>query len=50
MNMLGKVSIDEIKDRNYNLDIKNPHIEEVEEEYTLEELLNNFKRKSKRNR
>lgn len=38
-----KVSIDEIKDRNYNLDIKNPHIEEVEEEYTLEELLNNFK-------
>ena len=38
-----KVSIGEIKDKNYNLDIKNPHIEEVEEEYTLEELLNKFK-------
>ena len=39
-----KVSIDEIKDRNYNLDIKNPYIEEVEVEYTLEELLNKFKK------
>ncbi|CEQ06458.1 N-6 DNA methylase [Paeniclostridium sordellii] len=39
-----KVSIDEIKDRNYNLDIKNPYIEEVEDEYTLEELLNKFKK------
>lgn len=38
-----KVSIDDIKNRNYNLDIKNPHIEEVEEEYTLEELLDKFK-------
>ena len=32
-----------VEDKNYNLDIKNPHIEEVEEEYTLEELLNKFK-------
>lgn len=38
-----KVSIDDIKNRNYNLDIKNPHVEEIEEEYTLEELLNKFK-------
>lgn len=38
-----KVSIDEIKNKNYNLDIKNPHIEDVEEEYTLEELLDKFK-------
>lgn len=38
-----KVSIDEIKNKNYNLDIKNPHIEDVAEEYTLEELLDKFK-------
>ena len=38
-----KISIDALKAKNYNLDTKNPYIEEVEEEYTLEELLNKFK-------
>ena len=39
-----KVSIKEIKERNYNLDIKNPYIEEEEEEFTLDELMNKFKK------
>lgn len=34
-----KVSLDEIKERNFNLDIKNPHIEEKEHEYSSAELL-----------
>jgi len=33
-----KVSIDEIKERNYNLDIKNPHVEEAAN-HDPEELL-----------
>ena len=34
-----KVSIDEIKERNFNLDIKNAHVSEVEKKITTEELL-----------
>ncbi len=34
-----KVSINEIKERNFNLDIKNPHVSENEQVYTTEELL-----------
>src|SRR5690606_41973045 len=34
-----KVSLTEIKERNFNLDIKNPHIEEKEHEYSSAELL-----------
>lgn len=34
-----KVSIDDLKANNYNLDIKNPHIEEIEHSYTSAELL-----------
>lgn len=34
-----KVSIDDLKATNYNLDIKNPHIAEVEHSYTSAELL-----------
>jgi type I restriction enzyme M protein len=35
-----KVSIDTIKERNYNLDIKNPHKKEEEETYSSAELIN----------
>ncbi len=35
-----KVSIEEIRKRNYNLDIKNPTIKEEEKQYTSEELIN----------
>lgn len=38
-----KVGIDEIKARGYNLDIKNPHVEE-QEEYKPEELLAEYQR------
>lgn len=34
-----KVSIDEIKERNFNLDIKNAHVSEAEKVFTTEELL-----------
>ncbi len=34
-----KVSISEIKEKNFNLDIKNPHISEIENQYSTEELL-----------
>jgi len=34
-----KVSIDEIKERNFNLDIKNAHVTETEKVFTTEELL-----------
>ncbi len=34
-----KVSIDEIKERNFNLDIKNAHVSETEKVFTTEELL-----------
>lgn len=34
-----KISIDQLKANNYNLDIKNPHIEETEHTYTSTELL-----------
>ena len=34
-----KVSIDTIKERNYNLDIKNPHKEEEEKTYSSAELI-----------
>jgi type I restriction enzyme M protein len=35
-----KVSIDDLKANNYSLDIKNPHVAEVEKTYTSAELLN----------
>lgn len=35
-----KVSVEEIKDRNYNLDIKNPSKQEEQNSYTSEELIN----------
>ncbi len=41
-----KVSIDEIKARNYNLDIKNPHVEE-QEVHDPEELLRNYAQQEK---
>lgn len=34
-----KVSLTEIKERNFNLDIKNPHVSEAEKVFTTEELL-----------
>jgi type I restriction enzyme M protein len=34
-----KVSLEEIKDRNFNLDIKNPHVSQVEKVYSTEELI-----------
>ena len=34
-----QVSIDDIKANNYSLDIKNPHVGEVEHSYTSSELL-----------
>lgn len=34
-----KVSVDEIKKRNYNLDIKNPHAAEAQHSYTSNELI-----------
>ena len=34
-----KTSINEIKERDFNLDIKNPHISEIEKQYSTEELL-----------
>lgn len=38
-----KVSIDEIKNRNYNLDIKNPNKKNTEEELEIPELLDNIR-------
>ncbi len=38
-----KVTIDEIKSRNYNLDIKNPHVEELTK-YDPQELLEKYER------
>ncbi len=34
-----KVSVDEIKKRNYNFDIKNPHATEEEHQYTSGEII-----------
>ena len=34
-----KVSVDEIKKRNYNLDIKNPHAAEEQKSYSSTELI-----------
>jgi len=35
-----RVSIEDLQANNYNLDIKNPHVAEVEHSYSSAELLN----------
>ena len=42
-----KVTIDEVIDKEYNLDFKNPNQLVEEREYTLEELLDTMEERSK---
>ena len=43
-----KISIDELIKRNYNLDCKNPNIQQEDDEYTLVELLEKFETNQKK--
>jgi type I restriction enzyme M protein len=43
-----KISLDEIKAKNYNLDFKNPHVGEVERELSYDELVAKIKENSEK--